>query len=109
MAIGATASTGAVTINGNIIATTNQNLNFRGTGSPAVTLQNGTIGGSGAGNITINNLRSSGGSVTISSALGAKVANVYQGSTAAANSGVGSAASQLTLSGANASFVGVST
>jgi autotransporter-associated beta strand protein len=68
----------AITIGGNITASSAQNLNFRGSGSGLLTI-NGSIGASGSA-ITISNLRGSGGGVTLAGTLGANVASVTQNS-----------------------------
>ncbi|BCU77858.1 autotransporter-associated beta strand repeat-containing protein [Luteolibacter sp. LG18] len=89
-----TTSTGTLTLSGGLTATAAQTLNIRNNGTGGTTIS-GPVGATGSA-ISIANRGTSTGTTVISGALGANVASVTQNSTTSA----------LTLSGANASFVG---
>ena len=90
--IGSSANSASIT------ATTSQNLNLRGnSGSRALTI-NDSIGTSGDGVITLNNLGTSGVVTTIAGNIGAKVGSITQ-----------NGANTLLLSGDNSAFVGTTT
>jgi autotransporter-associated beta strand protein len=93
--IGGTNS-GSVIVGGNIIASTAQSINFRGsgTGNAAISIA-GSIGASGS-NIAISNLVINAAPVTISGALGASVTSLTQNAMS----------SVLTLTGVSTDFAG---